>query len=132
METITDYQKQANDFLKKHGIKFSGKYIDHAKHFEDDKDYRDIWLLTLRRNGKQVSFRFGQSINNTGEMPTSYDLLACLTKCDPESFEWFCSNYGYDTDSRKAKRTYKEVMKEWEKVNSFFTSTELEELQEIS
>lgn len=66
-----------------------------------------------------------------GEKPTAYDVLACLTKYDPVDFETFCSNYGYDTDSRKAKKTFKAVEKEYVQVVKFFTSEEIEELQEI-
>lgn len=63
--------------------------------------------------------------------PTAYDLLSCLTKYDPGTFENFCADYGYDTDSRKAEKTYKEVMKEWENVSRIFSTDELEQLQEI-
>jgi len=63
---------------------------------------------------------------------TPYDLLACIQKSDPYSFEDFCSDFGYDTDSRKAEATYHAVVKEWKKVQSFFTAAELTEIQEIS
>lgn len=63
--------------------------------------------------------------------PTAYDVIACLTKYDPIDFENFCSEYGYDTDSRKAKKTYKAVDKEYTNVIKFFTPQEIEEMQEI-
>ena len=64
--------------------------------------------------------------------PTAYDILACLTKYDPGTFEDFCSEFGCDTDSRNAERTYKAVVKEWEAVNRLFTDEEIEELTEIN
>lgn len=134
METLqtTDYQKQATDFLNKHGIKFSSSYVDHKPYFMDDKDSRDIYKVTFKRDSKQFSLRFGQSIANTGSHPTPYDVLASLTKYDPYSFESFCSDYGYDTDSRKSEKVYNAVQNEWRKMNNFFTSEELTELQDIN
>lgn len=64
-------------------------------------------------------------------IPTAYDLLTCITKYDPETFENFCSEYGYDEDSRKAEDIYRAVVKEWHKVEKFFTSEELAAIQEI-
>jgi hypothetical protein len=63
--------------------------------------------------------------------PSAYDVLTCLTKCDPGTFENFCSDFGYDTDSRKAERTYKAVCDEWEQVSKLFNEQEIELLQEI-
>lgn len=63
--------------------------------------------------------------------PSAYDVLTCLTKSDPGDFENFCSEYGYDTDSRSAMRTYKSVRKEWQNVSKLFSETEIEQLQEI-
>lgn len=62
----------------------------------------------------------------------AYDVLACLTKYEPGSFKSFCADYGYDTDSISARDTWQAVCEEWEKVSSFFTREELEELQEIN
>lgn len=64
--------------------------------------------------------------------PHAYDILACITKNDPEDFENFCSNFGYDTDSRSAFKTYQDVQVEWKKVEKFFTEEELQELWDIN
>jgi len=64
--------------------------------------------------------------------PTPYDVLAAITKSDPGTFEDFCSDFGYDTDSRKAEAVYFAVQKEWTKVRRFFTAEEIEEMQQIS
>ena len=64
--------------------------------------------------------------------PTAYDVLACLTKYDPDTFENFCSEYGYDEDSRKAEKIYNAVLDEWRNVCALFTDEEIEQLQEIS
>ena len=64
--------------------------------------------------------------------PTLYDVMACLTKYDPGTFEDFCSDFGYDTDSRKAEKIYNAVEGEWLKVQSLFNDDELEILREIN
>ena len=66
------------------------------------------------------------------QLPTEYDVLTCITKSDPGSFEDFCGEFGCDTDSRKAERTYKAVKREWEAVKLVFGDGEcLEALQEM-
>lgn len=59
--------------------------------------------------------------------PTKYDVLACLTKGDPGSFEDFCDEFG----SKAAKRVYEAVKKEWLNVCRIWNDSEIEELQEI-
>lgn len=127
----TDYQTQANTLLKELGVKFIVKYLDHNFHFQDDKHTRDIYETKFLRNGESFKVKFGQSIVNNGIEPTAYDVICCLTKNDPGTFEDFCSDFGYDNDSRKAHKTYKAVVKEWEKVSGFFTEDELNQLMEI-
>lgn len=64
--------------------------------------------------------------------PSAYDLLSCLTKYNPGTFEDFCGDYGYDTDSISARKTYKDVLKEWINVERMFSASEIEQLQEIA
>ena len=85
---------------------------------------------------------FGQGINtiksdldfvkneNFSE-PTEYDVLACLTKYDPETFENFCGEFGYDEDSRKAEKTYHAVKDEYNNVAMLWNEEEMEQLTEI-
>ena len=130
---MNECDKQANDFLKETKTSFEAVFETYGKHFDDDKESRNIYKITLKRNGKQFSFNFGQSINDTnaGIDPTAYDVLSCLTKYDPGSFDDFCSDFGYDNDSRKAEKTYKAVVKEYNKVNAMFNDV-IEKLADIS
>jgi len=168
---MTDYQKQATDFLAATNTEFKCEFLEHGKHFADDKESRDIYKITIKRGQRKYSFNFGQSLNNSGEFivkdknhkftktftskadahnyaskignsfnvaknpnfkaPTPYDVLACLEKYPVNDFEDFCRNYGYDTDSRKAYKTYKAVKREWENVNILFNDAEIEKLREI-
>jgi len=178
---ISTYEKQALDFLAKTNTGFTAEFVRHGKHFDNDKDTRDIYSVTLKRGNRSFTFEFGQSVMASGEYqvreglrnklwceqvtggkyaltakefkatfkpmdfvaskdiaknpnysaPTPYDVLACLTKYDPGTFEDFCGEFGYDTDSKSAEKTYNAVVNEWKNVQSLFSDAEIEELQEI-
>lgn len=129
---MNNYEKQANDFLKatnttlKTSFKLHGVYAAFS-----DNMQRDIYNCVLKNASHRFRFTFGQSINNTGTHPTAYDILACLTKYDVGTFENFCSDFGYDTDSRKAYKIYKAVLREWKNIELLFTPEQIEQLQEI-
>lgn len=108
------YDKRLDGKLFKH----NGKIATLAQNLVDAK-YRS-WNL---KNCKALTPRVS---------PSSYSVLACLTKYDCGTFENFCSEFGYDIDSRKAKKVYKAVCKEWKNVQSIWTDDEIEQLQEIS
>lgn len=118
---MSEYTKQANDFARKYGVKLSviGE-PEYKKYFSDDKESRYVFKLRLSRNSKSYTFTFGQSIHSGAEEPSLYDVLACLTKYDVGTFEDFCSEFGYNTDSRNAEKTYKAVCKEYDAVCRLF------------
>lgn len=155
MEKI-DYEKQGKDFLEKHGVTMAVKFLFNGPFWDNEKESRDVYKITLERKGKEpYTFRFGQSIDDSGltkkrhpygrsvydnEMirrkggrvvPTAYAVLTCLQKSDVGTFENFCSDFGYDTDSRKAEKTYFAVQAEYSALRKLFSQTELDEMNEI-
>ena len=68
----------------------------------------------------------------TEATPSAYDVLACITKYDPGTFENFCSEYGYNEDSRSAEKIYFAVQKEYTQLARLFTAEQMKELQEIN
>ena len=64
-------------------------------------------------------------------VPSEYDVLACLEKYDVGTFEDFCSEFGYDEDSRTAEQIYIAVIKEYKDLTRIFTEEQMEELSEI-
>lgn len=179
------YEKQAEDFCKKHDVKITKTFNYYGPYFEEETTKRDIWTITIERHGKTpFTFNFGNSIMESnlqgkrdflrsygiftkklldlkwpakrrmyGEWngftyqelaetfnwppsqkhiePSDYSILATLTKYDPESFEFFCSEYGYSEDGITAERTYRAVQKEWREVKRMFGDC-IEELNEIN
>lgn len=176
---MSEYLQKADEFLKSTGATITTKFIEHGKHFEDDKEPRDIYEVTISKGVRSFKVRFGQSIHHSGkyrlstyaknilkvnalhtteeyqrakkrgaqlgdpflkhdirlnvnfEEPNAYDILACLQKYDVGTFENFCSEFGYDVDSRKAEKVYKAFCEEFANVQKLFTDEEIERLQEI-
>lgn len=135
-----NYERQGEKFLQKFGIEFKAeRKTDHVcpmwcdgKHTHGDR-----YLITFRRKydtAKQLNFAFWNSLadKENNKSPTSYGVLASMTKYDPETFDNFCGEYGYDTDSIKALKTYKAVCAEWSKIFKFFGEKELNDLREIN
>ncbi len=131
---MTQYDSQAKKFLDKTNSVLTIEFWRNGKYFPDDKEDRNIYKFTLKRGERQFTGTFGDSINNTGKglKPTKYDILSCLTKYNPGTFDDFCSEFGYDTDSKKAETTYQAVTKEYLNLCNLYSEAEMEELAEIN
>jgi hypothetical protein len=99
---------------------------DKRNYYLDKKNSYGLGLLCAKFGYCARSDKFSYPV-----IPNSYDVLTCLTKYDPCTFEDFCSAFGYDTDSRTAEKTYNAVKDEYLNLCALFTSDELEEMQEI-
>lgn len=137
----TDKRDIYNVTLKRGGRKYSfvfgnslnnsGKYIGHkhmclnkfGKYLFTDEEIKRIPSFERRTLEIRLNPKF--------EEPTAYSILACLQKYDVGTFENFCGEFGYDTDSKKVEKTYSAVVEEFKNVCALFTDAEIEELQEI-
>lgn len=66
-----------------------------------------------------------------GTPPTAYDVLAGITKYCPDTFEDFCAEYGYDTDSRKVEKVFNAVRDEVTHMQTLYSDGEIEALAAI-
>ena len=128
---MTEYEKQAKDFLESTGTELTVEYSHYGKYFPSDKESRAVFEFTLRRAGKEYIGTFGQSIAARDKTPSAYDILSCLDYWDGD-FEDFCSEYGYSDDSISALSTYDAVIKQSVGLRDMFTFDELEKLGEIA
>lgn len=129
---MNEYEKMAKDFCTKNHVKIWISFIG-MKWWKEIRATTNTYRVFITTPIKSFTVTFHDSINNTvtGARPTKYDVLACLTKCDPGSFEDFCSEFGYDEYNKNSMSTYRAVVKEWEKMEEAFTEEQLEELREI-
>lgn len=149
----TDYDKQADRFLKKHGIKFTCKRgaTDKAPNWvKDGEEHGYHYRVTLSKGkpctpkytgnicaASRISLDFWGSIADrvagiVAERP--YSVLACIS-CEantPETFPEFCREYGENEDSRKAYRTFKRCDRFARRLRAFFTAAELADLSKIN
>lgn len=147
----TDYQQQADTFLQKHGIKFRATLSDSkAPQWGDDGKHGHHYRVTLSKAGfykypprsgwtkcpKRIVFDFWASIADMEAGKTSvsaYDVLSCISgdAYTPETFEYFCGEFGYEQDSIKALQTFRRCSAFAKRLRAFFTEQELQDLQEI-
>jgi hypothetical protein len=110
-------------FITNNNIKIEVEYADDNPNFVDEKTRMNHYKTVLMLGKKQMTVPFSMGVGLTHE-PTAYDVLTCLqmdatTYVNDYSFEDFCSEYGYDTESRKAERTYKVILRQSEKLKNF-------------
>jgi len=127
---MTDSEKLAKEFAEKYGVTFKVGKKEWRKYFPDDNFYRWVFNCTLKRGDKSYRFKFGQSVVAEDKEPTLYEVLSCMVKYDPGTFEDFCGYYGYYEFEPSSKKTYKAVVKEWEAMDDMFGDV-INEFQEI-
>jgi len=106
--------KTLTDFIAENKIQFSARQVDSNPHTEDCKYPMDHWLCRFRHGGKQWSVYFSQGMGFNGQPPSADSVLSCLASDAQgveggQTFEEWCGEYGYDTDSRRALKTYQTV-----------------------
>lgn len=85
--------------------------------------------VSFVRSGRTFPIK-PEDFSQKRKAPTAYDVLASLTKYEVGTFENFCADFGYDTDSRKTEKIYFDVQKEYSEVNRLFSDV-IEKLQGI-
>ena len=138
---MTDYEKQARDFLKRNGAKMTICYKDTVCGFpfdKNDNNWHDKYTVTIRRGGMSYSFPFYNSQYSTqrNERPTAYDVLACVQKDEPYGDVWdFADDYGYEIHDKatynNVNRIYKACCEQARKINRIFSDC-MDELCEIA
>ena len=99
--------------VEQYTLKHFRKHYEYMTYFEQGKVHTE-----LARKQKEAR-------------PCCYDVLACLTKYDPGTFENFCAEYGYNEDSRTAERVYVAAQNEFANLKRIFDPEQLEAMREI-
>jgi hypothetical protein len=130
------YAVQAARLLESMGVEFSPRRVgakcpqwcDGKQHIHGDR-----YIIEFTRGGTKLTIEFWNSWidRNAGKDPEAYDVIACMEKSDPGTFEDWCADLGYDTDPRKSEKTWRACVNQWLKVRAFFTAEEIEQLQEV-
>lgn len=117
-------------FISKHRIKAESKMVDRNPNMAADEDWSrqaHHYKVTIsgvfhgRRKRLTTYFSMGSAFCKD---PEAGEVLDCLASDaagfeNAQGFEDWASEYGYDTDSRKAERTYKAVEKATDRLKAF-------------
>jgi hypothetical protein len=109
-------------FIKDNDIKMTVKRIDERKDIKwNDANH---FKCTLKNGSKSISINFSQGfgIKNDPEIDSVLDALK-IDFVDGLSFQDFCLDFGYPTDSISALKTYKACLKNTDKVKKLFNGS---------
>lgn len=89
--------------------------------------------VTVSKGGRRTTFDFWASIANP-EIRSRSDLLGafdCFLSdacAGQQSFDEFCSEFGYDNDSRRAEQTHKACIRSYDKAQRILAGDDLYDL----
>ena len=88
----------------------------------DKKNRTQKYTVILRRKGaKPLSLPFFQGLGHL-RAPTAADVVYCLcsdARCGEQAFEEFCSDLGYDSDSRRAELIWRKCRESAADIRAF-------------
>jgi hypothetical protein len=100
------------EFVERHGITIRSERADLNRNAPDWTE-ANHYKVTLRHNGRQLTTSYSQGYGIRDEPDAAHvlDSLALDSAGyeNAKDFEDWATEYGYDTDSRKAERTYRIV-----------------------
>lgn len=85
----------------------------------------DHWKVRLTCQGRSLTTYFSQGYGHNGKEPEVEAVLSCLVsdaQAGQDDFEEFCSNLGYDNDSRRAERIHKACVSTGKRLEQFLGS----------
>lgn len=119
------------EFVKRHNIRMTAEYTDSNPYIADDQFARmaNHWKCILRINRRRMTVYFSMGRGLAGE-PETDDVLSCIASDaagyeNARSFEDWCGDYGYDTDSRTAEKTYKTIGRQSDRLERFIGDADL-------
>ena len=74
-----------------------------------DSEDMDHWTVYLNVGGRRMNFAYSMGSGHNGKEPDLEGVLECLASdvsCSQGTFKEFCSDLGYNEDSRKAEKIY--------------------------
>lgn len=113
------------EFIAAQKITANVQPADRNPHMDEDARYpMDHWRVVLQRPGKRLTVYLSKGQGHHGKPAEAGEVLDCLAYDasgveNSSSFDDWCREYGYDTDSRKAHRTYMVCKRQSERLRQF-------------
>lgn len=129
---MTATNRTIEKFITHHGITFSCVPIDRNPNMDDMGPGARHWNCWLEREGTRMKVPFSQG-SAYYNPPTAAEVLDCVASDaagfeNANGFEDWCSEYGYDTDSRKADRIYNTIEEQRDELERFLGREAFEKL----
>jgi hypothetical protein len=102
------------NFAQEHNIHADVERVDSNPNMVDERGDMRHWKVTLRRGKARLTTYFSQGSAHT-KKPTAIEVLGCLasdSRSADYKFEDWCSELGFDPDSRKHEAIFKTVQKQ--------------------
>lgn len=127
---MTAIRQTLADFVNAHGISMVSEDVDSRPGpMGDDRDMVQHWHVTLVYGNREMSLFY--SGGELADEPTTEDVLSCVASdATDETFDDWCSDFGYDTDSRRALATYEGCREQTEQAKSLLGATLYAKLME--
>lgn len=119
-------------FVTDYRVRMTAERTDSNPHMPDS-DNMDHWKCVLRKDRHSMTVYFSMGYGHHGNEPKVADVLDCLASdasglINAGNFEDWASEYGYDTDSRKAEKTYKLIERQSSTLRSLLGDEGFEQL----
>jgi len=110
------------EFIKSAGLSMNATWTDHNPSMEDSATM-DHWRCTIRSGKSRMSLVFSMGVGHNGKQPELADVLDCLASDasglhNAEGFNDWCNDYGYNTDSRRAEKTFRAIKRQSERLQN--------------
>ena len=122
-------------FVKENHISMTADWADWADSNPNmlDSENMDHWKCVLRHGNRSMTVYFSQGYGHNGKAPKTASVLDCLASDaagvdNARDFADWCSEYGYDTDSRKAEKIFKTCEHQAKRLRSFLGGDEYKRL----
>lgn len=112
---MTAPTKTMAQFITENFVRMTCKPTDRNPNMHSSADM-EHWRCTITHNGQRMVVTFSMGSGHNGAEPTLATVLDCMasdaSSCDGLTFEAWCRELDYDTDSRRAEHTYRAVVRQ--------------------
>jgi hypothetical protein len=125
--------KTIADFITEQHIGMAVERANNNPNMDDSADMSH-WLCRFNHpDGRQMRVHFSMGSGHAGKAPRADEVLDCLASdaagvSNAQSFDDWCAEYGYDTDSPKAEKIYNACHEQAADLETFLGSDAFKEL----
>jgi hypothetical protein len=115
-----------NQLINETGITLTSERVSNNPHMDGSERMNNYKVKLRAKHLGNATMRlyYSKGYGHNGAEPTADEVLDCLASdasfvVNSRSFEDWCADLGYDTDSRKAEKTFKTCERQAERLQKF-------------